>query len=357
MPHTIVDTSGGGATITLDSLAVCLLISSVLYLFCLILARRKLLALNKNNPYDLNTQKLLVVSVATVCILRIMSFIGVALMDVANVRAHYALQPTGYHIHTNSTIAEPRDKNQSFYDSSMTVLFDLPNAIVVSTYVLLTLVWVECFLQSRFHTMDSSHYHSRGLVGYMIFNIILYSIQMVLYVLIFLPGVKNVVRTVLYVVMTTTNLVAVLLVFVFYVYLSVAFSGFPPRSLHLLASLRKISNVMTLWSASRIAWAGATLAAFLNDIELLQDSRSPVWSSLVLFLLFVFCEILPIVTLLDYSYLSMITFDKGASRDITVLASGDHDSLNGTSEMLLDRRRARGDYEYEHYNYDEEVKI
>eukprot|EP00957_Ditylum_brightwellii_P057149 4330354-Ditylum_brightwellii.AAC.1 len=116
-------------------------------------------------------------------------------MDVANVRAHYALQPTGYHIHTNSTIAEPRDKNQSFYDSSMTVLFDLPNAIVVSTYVLLTL-------------------------------------------------------------------------------------GFPPRSLHLLASLRKISNVMTLWSASRIAWAGATLAAFLNDIELLQDSRSPVWSSL-----------------------------------------------------------------------------
>ena len=73
-------------------------------------------------------------------------------MDIANVRAHY--KPIPSHSHSNS-------RTQNFYDTSLSVLFDLPNAIVVSTYVLLTLVWAERFLQSRFHTESAGEWQKR----------------------------------------------------------------------------------------------------------------------------------------------------------------------------------------------------
>ncbi len=118
-----------GVAVTIDVLTLALLISAVLYMFCLILAKRKLSVLNRLCP-DLNTKKLLILSVALVSVVRIMTLLGVAMMNMANVRAHYSLQPA----HAGS------DRHQLFYDRSMTVLFDLPNCMVVSTYVLLTLV-------------------------------------------------------------------------------------------------------------------------------------------------------------------------------------------------------------------------
>jgi hypothetical protein len=67
---------------------------------------------------------------------------------------------------------------------------------------------------------------------------------------------------------------------------------------------------MTLWSITRVIWAIASLLVYVYNIELLQDSNTPVWSFLVLLLLFLVCEILPIVALLDYSYLSMVGLEQ-----------------------------------------------
>ena len=61
---------------------------------------------------------------------------------------------------------------------------------------------------------------------------------------------------------------------------------------------------------TRILWGIATLMVFLWNIELLQDSNTPVWSFLVLFLLFFVCEIIPIITLLEDSYFAMIGLDR-----------------------------------------------
>ena len=70
--------------------------------------------------------------------------------------------------------------------------------------------------------------------------------------------------------------------------------------------MSKVSAVMSLWTVTRLTWGIATLLVYQYKIELLQDSHTPVWSFLVLLLMFLVCEILPIVALLDYSYLSMI---------------------------------------------------
>lgn len=297
----------GVVTVTIDNLTIALVVASILYTFCLILSYRKLVGLYQIRPH-LSTKTLLLMSVAVVCAVRIMTILGVASMNIANVRAHYSLQPIDRQHGSPSTITTNTtgyDRNQAFYDKSMTVLFDLPNCVVVSTYVLLTLVWAECFLESRFHTESISQWKNVWLKLYMWFNSALYGCQLVLYCSIFL-ATDSIVRTVLYAGITGINFVAVSMVTALYLYLNIRFSGFPFRSQHSRDSLNKISSVMTLWSVTRVIWGVATLCVFLFNIELLQDSNTPFWSFVVLLLLFFVCEIVPIIAMLDYSYMNMI---------------------------------------------------
>jgi len=317
--------SDHSVTITLDLFTVSLLLSGLLFGFTLILAKRKYAFLRRANPsFDL--KKLLVLSAGTVCFLRIMSFVGVIAMDIANVRAHYSLNPASS---SHEEGGQPIERNQSFYDSSMTVLFDLPNAIVISTYVLLTLVWAECSLLSRFHTESSVQWRKRWLVWYMIFNSALYATQVILYILIFVGGRESkqvvVVRNVVNVAMAGINLSAVFLVFLLYIYLSVSFSGFPYRSQSSKESLRKISNVMAFWSVSRITWGVSQLVVYICDVDLLRPSQAANgWSPIVLFLLLVLCEIAPIIILMDYSFMTIFEFADSATREMSSLATGRH---------------------------------
>ena len=231
-------------TISVDLFTVSLLLASLLFAFCLILAKRKYFFLRRVSGCQLDTKKLLILSAATACFLRIMSFIGVIAMDIANVRAHYSLAPVSSHRSEEQTTVI--DQNQSFYDSAMTVLFDLPNAIVISTCefysslllsikssvcthfhsdVLLTLVWAECSLLSRLHTESAVRWRKKWLVWYTIFNSALYATQIILYLLIFTGGDSvAVVRNIVNVAMSGLNLSSVGLVMLLYLYLSVQFS-------------------------------------------------------------------------------------------------------------------------------------
>ena len=324
-------------TISVDLFTVCLLLASLLFGFTLILTKRKYDVLARSDP-TFDIKKLLVLSAGTVCFLRIMSFVGVIAMDVANVRAHYTLNPASRSTSASSTkdASEPIERNQSFYDSSMTVLFDLPNAIVISTYVLLTLVWAECSLLSRFHTRSSVIWRKRWLLWYMIFNSLVYSTQIVLYILIFGAGGEEesygvaIVRNVVNVAMAGINFAAVFLVLLLYLYLNVSFSGFPFRSQSSKEGLRRITNVVTYWSVSRILWGLATLTLYIHDVDLLRPS-SGWWSPILLLLLLIACEISPIIVLMDYSFMTIFEFADVATREMSSLATGRHVLMTPTS--------------------------
>lgn len=305
----------GSVTVTVDMLTVALWMASVLFFVCLVLSYRKLLYLQQTRP-ELSTKKLLILSIALVCIVRIMTILGVTAMNIANVRAHYSLQP----------IDHRGDKNQAFYDKAMTVLLDLPNCMVVSTYMLLTLVWAECCLEARLHNEDTTAWKRRWLTLYMGFNTVLYTAQLILYVSIFIAG-DRLLRTILYPAITGINFFSVVLVLVLYLYLNVRFSGFPFRSESSRRSIATVSKVMVLWSMTRILWGLATLLVFLWNIELLQDSHTPVWSFVVLFLLFFVCEIIPIIALLDSSYFAMLGLEN-MSRPVPELSNGTIDILS-----------------------------
>lgn len=60
------------------------------------------------------------------------------------------------------------------------------------------------------------------------------------------------------------------------------------------------------------------LIVFIYGIELLQDS---FWTPIVLFLLLLFCEIVPILAMLDYSFYQIIDFEIGSNTNENHLAS------------------------------------
>jgi len=251
----------------------------------------------------------------------------VTVMDVANVRAHYSPSPVNYHNHNRNhnhdynygteTLIQAEDKEggagsdqdhyQSFYDASMAVLFDLPNTIVVSTYILLTLVWAECFVQSRIHTVNTTQLKKKWLLGYTIFNSCLYSTQLVLYTALVFANRSKMVKNILYAGMTGMNCCAVGLVAAMYFFLNVKFAGFPTSSPQAKKAFRRISKVLALWTVARIMWAVIMLVVYVKGIELLH------FSSVLLGFLFVACEIIPIVVMLDYSYMQIIGFERDES--------------------------------------------
>ena len=113
---------------TIDILTMALIIASILYCFCLILSKRKFGLLHRIEN-EMTTKKLLILSVALVSLFRLMTISGVALMNIANVKAHYKLHPTTTTTNGDSGGATS-SRHQQFYDEAMTVLFDLPNVMV-----------------------------------------------------------------------------------------------------------------------------------------------------------------------------------------------------------------------------------
>merc|ERR1719343_87197 len=79
------------------------------------------------------------------------------------------------------------------------------------------------------------------------------------------------------------------------------------------------------------------LFIYIWNIELLQsttESGKANYSFVLLLFLFVICEIIPILTMLDYSYLTIIHFESKANSNSTIPMSNRQDA-SGSREPLL----------------------
>jgi hypothetical protein len=85
-----------------------------------------------------------------------------------------------------------KDKNSQFLDKAALVLFDFPDFCGVSAYVLLLVVWAENIISARRHWMSSIAFKRMLMISYMIFNIFLYTLQVSLYSLLFVPSIDQV---------------------------------------------------------------------------------------------------------------------------------------------------------------------
>ena len=134
----------------------------------------------------------------------------------------------------------------------------------------------------RFHTLTTTNFRKSWFLFYMIFNVIIYAGQTILYLILFcVPGNKLFdcdLRELLFVIVTGINFAAVLFTLFLYIYLSRKFSGFPFKSSYSKASFQKISQVILYWSIARVVWGSATLVAYELDVGWLSGDDSSLFS-------------------------------------------------------------------------------
>ncbi|CAM9193138.1 unnamed protein product [Ascophyllum nodosum] len=265
---------------------------SLLYGATFLHALGKLRMLHRSSR-SLGAKKLFTMSILLSCLTRTMGFVTIGALNLQSVRFADEGSPKS---------SWRDDAEERFYERTIMVLFDLPDFMIISAYTLLAVVWAEAYLQSRRHWLSARVYKRQLLLGYMIFNAALYAGQLVLYSLLFLPYFsKSGLLSVIYLFLTTVNLLLPLLLAVLMSYFTCTFSGFPYKSEGARIRMRRVGRVLMLWTAARVVWGVSALSAVLEYQRLVGNStslREQVYSIIVV-ALFLATELYPFLAALD----------------------------------------------------------
>ena len=258
---------------------------AIVYLLLALLTTQRLLWLEANATradIQVNTKKLFVMACLVVTVLRVVSFSSITALN-----SRYF------------TLAAQDDGAQTprhLTDKINIVLFDLPDFFCVSAYVLLLVVWAEAYLKSRQHWLSTNSFRHYWMLGYAVFNVNLYAVQIALYSMMFVPSIDPSYLSVwIYAVLTAINLCLPLIWAVGFVYLTFTFSGFPLSSNASKLRLSILSYVGTVWTLSRLGWGLVTLSSALRVwLDNLGD-RSSILYSVTVIALFLSAEVFPIL--------------------------------------------------------------
>ncbi len=193
-----------------------------LYAFMAFYTTKQLIWLQKNTPTGLNTRKLFVMTCLLTCVLRVMSFASMAILDFANEDFH--INPSDQDDNTDDDSDNP---NRDFFNCAFLVLFDFPDFCCISAYMLLIVVWAEAYLKSRRHWLSSFSFRKIWMLIYFVFNTLLYTVQVTLYSILFFPFVNNNIElTLIYLSLACFNIGLPVLWSVAYLYLAIMVSYF-----------------------------------------------------------------------------------------------------------------------------------
>lgn len=266
----------------------------VIYLCTSVLIVQRVPAAFHNSRSGLDTKKLFVLSVLVTCLLRTASFVGIGTVAYKSEE-----------LNDDSTSADDGDGNRQLYRMTILVMFDLPDFIILSAYMLLGLVWGETLLRSRKHWYSLRDNRRPWLLAYLVINLLLYCTQLLLYSLLFVDaGHVDTSKIVymLYVTLCSVNYGLPLMFGLFWLYWTLKFSGFPYTSPRARLRMQKIGRAMFVWSISRVVWAACILTATLQT-ALRGFGRVFTVVFVVVFLL---CEIWPIMIALEKDLLYML---------------------------------------------------
>ena len=121
-----------------DNLVIVTLCLSFLYFLLVLYTFKKLSSLHVLSLH-LNLSKVFVMSCFLTSILRVMSFLSLSGFLLSD----YNLKSSLNGEDDVSSIT----KKDNFFDKAMIVLFDFPDFSIISSYMLISLVWAESFLQ------------------------------------------------------------------------------------------------------------------------------------------------------------------------------------------------------------------
>lgn len=256
---------------------------------------------------SLTTKELFIYTVLATALLRFSSFLLLVILDVG--RINYSIQSGDLPDSIGDTELAS-EKSLELLEKASVVLFDFPDFCFISSYVLLLVIWAEAYLKSRQHWLSSLAFQRVWILGYLVFNVLLYGSQIGLYSLLFIPTIdQEQLCKLIFLTLTFFNIGLPFLWLAIFLYLTIRFAGFPFASTEAKERLKYLSRVGAIWTISRLGWGFISLTAVLQDW--LEDAkRSDSFYTCVLIGIFFIAEILPILFSLQRSVLGSLVFKK-----------------------------------------------
>jgi hypothetical protein len=138
------------------------------------------------------------------------------------------------------------------------------------------------------------------------YNVLLYVMQLVFYVIFFVDGhdvVSRHVEQLTYVVAIISLCMPFVMLLVFFYFSTIALSGFPFNSMLAKERVAKINTVYLVWTVGRVLRGSLLLASLMHQWENLFDDLS---LSFIISGILVVAEILPFYLSLDWSTISIL---------------------------------------------------
>ncbi|CAI5712695.1 unnamed protein product [Hyaloperonospora brassicae] len=206
-----------------------------------------------------------------------------------------------------------------FYNKVVAVLFNLPDFLFVSSYLLLVLVWAEAFQSSRRHWFSAAAFRRKWMIFYLVFNGGLYLTQLVLYASLFLYD-KNgifdddkedrlsVIPETIFYLVAAADLFLPIIIFSTWLYLTLSLSGFPMKSQSAELRLQWVGRLVMAWSVGRILYSVMTLLTFTKGwFNVHREDASA--QAMLLVVVFFAAELIPIYLTLDKRLLAMLSME------------------------------------------------
>ncbi|OQR81797.1 hypothetical protein THRCLA_11405 [Thraustotheca clavata] len=261
------------AMLFLSGLAMASYFLALIYMLMTFIAVSKLYGtrINKNASMSRTTQ-LLLMSTSLGCLFRTATFTTLCFLDFQHTDA--SLSPLSAPFQAPDP--HPEESDLSFYNKVVAVLFNLPDYLFVSSYLLVVLLWAETFQSSRRHWFSAEQFHRKWMVFYLIFNGGLYLTQVVLYGLLFLKedgaiaGIFDndagtrlaLIPLLIFYTVAAADLALPCIILSTWMYLTCTLSGFPYKSVSAKNKLSKVGRVAFVWSLGRILYSVMILLTF-----------------------------------------------------------------------------------------------
>jgi len=276
----------------------------MLYFFAFLFAWGKWRWLGRRSR-RFNTTKFFILSLLATCFLRCMSFLTLGVFDY-QIGGARAVSDGG-----GDVFFDPASSgDQLFYDKVTFVLFDLPDFIAISTYVLLMIIWLENVHNCRRHWFSATRFRRGWMYFYLCFNVLFYAAQIVLYILMLWGSVgtaNSVLKAIVYT-EVAANLGLPVMMLLAWMVTFVRLSGFPYKSEQAKQRLGCINRNAFYWTMGRFLLGSFECSAAVNGwlaSSAVDDNSSLV--SIVFAGTFVLTELLPFcLSLADYRLFQLI---------------------------------------------------
>ena len=237
--------------------------NALLYLTVSIFASQRLWSLHKLDR-GFNTTKFFLLCVTAFAMLRMLSFGTLCILNFIGFSVY--IDWNGFDRSGTSLVS--KGDTQVFLNKAVFVLVNMADFMFVSMAVLLACVWMETFQSSRRHWFKSSNFRKTWMLGYLIFNSLLYTLQLVMYILLFVDNESGDYTTQLYKVIFITlaavNFTIPACVFGGWLYNTLYYAGFPYRSEEAKGLSRGMAKVCFAWSFGRCVWGAYVLLELLR---------------------------------------------------------------------------------------------